>query len=202
MNIKKIRSKTGKTQKEFSEMLNIPVRTIQDWESKRRTPPEYVKELIEYKITKEMEKMKNNTIESLKNYITEEIKEKGLENNQIQIDFTDLFEEFEELKTAAEQLGYQVQEGEGLGVYWIYKEDDGKMRVFQEDVFKNEGGEDVRIAILIDEEEKEAYEAVWDEKNETWETDFSYDIIKVDSLDVAGTLDFTKAKKLGYKFIE
>lgn len=51
--IKAMRAETGMTQKEFGEYFNIPVRTIQDWEGNRRTPPEYVVELIEYKIRKE-----------------------------------------------------------------------------------------------------------------------------------------------------
>ena len=58
--IKELRAQTGMTQKEFGQMLNIPIRTIQDWEQNRRTPPEYVVELIEYKIKKE-EKIKKMT---------------------------------------------------------------------------------------------------------------------------------------------
>lgn len=62
MNIKELRISTSMTQKEFSEYLNIPVRTMQDWEQERRTPPAYVTELIEYKIKKEKkdEKRKDN----------------------------------------------------------------------------------------------------------------------------------------------
>lgn len=66
--------------------------------------------------------MNNNRIESLKSYINDEIKERGLENNQIEIDFTDLFDDITELKEASEQLGYEVEAGEGFGMYWIYKE--------------------------------------------------------------------------------
>ena len=58
MNIKELRETTGMTQKEFAEYFNIPVRTIQDWEGERRTPPQYVVELIEYKLEKENNKMK------------------------------------------------------------------------------------------------------------------------------------------------
>ena len=50
MTIKELRTKTGMTQKQFSEYLNIPNRTIEDWESERRKPPIYVIELIEDKI--------------------------------------------------------------------------------------------------------------------------------------------------------
>lgn len=60
--MREIRAKTGMTQKAFSEYLNIPVWTIQDWEGERRTPPDYVVELIEYKIIKEeLGMMKRNS---------------------------------------------------------------------------------------------------------------------------------------------
>lgn len=41
------------TQKEFTEKLGIPKRTIEDWESKRRHPPEYIINLIKFKIENE-----------------------------------------------------------------------------------------------------------------------------------------------------
>lgn len=45
--IKGIRSKLKMTQKELSEAcFDIPIRTIQDWESGRRTPPLYLIMLI------------------------------------------------------------------------------------------------------------------------------------------------------------
>lgn len=47
MQIKEIRNALGVTQKEFSRIYKIPVRTIQDWERGERTPPEYVVELLE-----------------------------------------------------------------------------------------------------------------------------------------------------------
>jgi DNA-binding transcriptional regulator YiaG len=53
MNIKELRTKSGMTQKQFSEYLNIPKRTIEEWEGQRRIPPIYVLELIEYKLKKE-----------------------------------------------------------------------------------------------------------------------------------------------------
>ena len=35
------------------EYFNIPKRTIEDWESERRNPPQYLVDLIEYKLKKE-----------------------------------------------------------------------------------------------------------------------------------------------------
>lgn len=58
MDIKELRQSTRMTQKEFAEYFNIPQRTIENWEGGKRTPPEYVVELMEYKIKKEREEMK------------------------------------------------------------------------------------------------------------------------------------------------
>lgn len=51
--LKEIRAITGLSQKAFGEWLNIPTRTIEEWEAGRRKPPEYVVELIEYKVRRE-----------------------------------------------------------------------------------------------------------------------------------------------------
>mgnify|MGYP004733555997 FL=1 len=48
--IKELREKTGMTRKEFSNHTGIPVRTLEDWEAGRRTPPEYVPRLIAYQL--------------------------------------------------------------------------------------------------------------------------------------------------------
>lgn len=53
MTIKEMRDKSGMTQKAFSEYLNIPKRTIENWENGRRKTLDYVIELIEYKLTHE-----------------------------------------------------------------------------------------------------------------------------------------------------
>ena len=53
MNIKDLRHKAGMTQKKFGEYLNIPKRTIENWDSGDRNPPIYLVELIKYKLEKE-----------------------------------------------------------------------------------------------------------------------------------------------------
>lgn len=52
--IKEVREITGLSQKSFAESLKIPVRTYEQWETGKRTPPEYVVDLIEYRVKKEM----------------------------------------------------------------------------------------------------------------------------------------------------
>ena len=48
--IKEIRQSTGLSQAKFCEVLNIPKRTLQDWEQGARKCPEYVVELIAYRV--------------------------------------------------------------------------------------------------------------------------------------------------------
>ena len=38
------------SRKQFSEHTGIPVRTLEDWEAGRRTPPEYIPRLIAYQL--------------------------------------------------------------------------------------------------------------------------------------------------------
>lgn len=48
--IRDLRENTGMSRKEFSEHTGIPVRTLEDWEAGRRTPPEYIPGLIAYQL--------------------------------------------------------------------------------------------------------------------------------------------------------
>lgn len=44
--IKEARLNANLTQENMAKKLDIPIRTIQDWEAGRRTPPIYVEKLI------------------------------------------------------------------------------------------------------------------------------------------------------------
>lgn len=56
MTIKELRSLTGLSQKVFSDKYEIPKRTIEDWESGKRTPPEYVISLLERAVKEDIKK--------------------------------------------------------------------------------------------------------------------------------------------------
>ena len=47
---REIRDMTGLSQAAFAAALNIPKRTIENWESGARKCPEYVTALIEYRV--------------------------------------------------------------------------------------------------------------------------------------------------------
>ena len=48
--IQAIRKSTGRSQAEFSKALNIPVRTLQKWETGERSCPDYVVQLIAFRV--------------------------------------------------------------------------------------------------------------------------------------------------------
>ena len=51
--IKEMRQRTGLTQEAFAQRLNIPKRTLQNWELGARECPPYIKNLIDYYLTHE-----------------------------------------------------------------------------------------------------------------------------------------------------
>lgn len=51
--IRQLRKKTGFTQLQFCGYFRIPHKTLQNWEGRIASPPEYLIDLIEYKLKKE-----------------------------------------------------------------------------------------------------------------------------------------------------
>lgn len=58
MTMQEIRALTGLNKKDFSEQYGIPYRTLQNWELGIAKAPDYLIDLIEYKVRNEMEKAK------------------------------------------------------------------------------------------------------------------------------------------------
>lgn len=54
MSIRELRLQLGDTQSEFAERYHIPFRTIQNWETGLRKPPEYMIELLEKRIKEDL----------------------------------------------------------------------------------------------------------------------------------------------------
>lgn len=55
MTIKSIRSLTVLSQSQFSEKYNIPLPTLRHWERGDRECPQYVIDLLEFKVKKDLE---------------------------------------------------------------------------------------------------------------------------------------------------
>ena len=62
MTIKEMLERTGWTQKRFSDYFGIPYRTVQHWTAGSRECPDYVRGLIQYKLSKEGIIMMNTKI--------------------------------------------------------------------------------------------------------------------------------------------
>lgn len=92
--IKAARIAAGLTQAEVYELLRIPLRTLQDWENERRTPPEWAELLIIEKLEQIKEKktmtyeVQVSTIESGWETVYEGTKEACLAEyqNQLEVD--------------------------------------------------------------------------------------------------------------------
>jgi putative transcriptional regulator len=52
----RIRKILGVSRSEFSRRYNIPLRTLEEWDAGRRTPPTYVIELLERVVTEDKNK--------------------------------------------------------------------------------------------------------------------------------------------------
>ena len=53
MTIKEMLNATGWTMRQFAEYFGIPYRTVQNWTAGSRECPDYVRSLIQYKLTAE-----------------------------------------------------------------------------------------------------------------------------------------------------
>lgn len=62
MNVLEMRKSLGDTQSEFAQRYNIPYRTIQNWESGLRKPPEYILELLQHKVQEDLVNKKTITL--------------------------------------------------------------------------------------------------------------------------------------------
>lgn len=53
MTCKELRQAAGMTQKAFAEYFGIPKRSVENWDAEIRQCPDYLLELMRYKLTKE-----------------------------------------------------------------------------------------------------------------------------------------------------
>lgn len=53
MTFRELREASGMNQREFGEYFGIPLRTVQNWHGEQRECPEYLLNLMRYKLEKE-----------------------------------------------------------------------------------------------------------------------------------------------------
>lgn len=59
MTIKEAREQAGLSRSEMSRQFEIPLRTLEEWDAGRRTPPPYVEKLIIEKLQRMSEEQRN-----------------------------------------------------------------------------------------------------------------------------------------------
>ncbi|MGM9640399.1 MAG: helix-turn-helix domain-containing protein [Faecousia sp.] len=62
MNLREMRTQLGDTQSEFALRYHIPFRTVQNWETGLRKPPEYIMDLLERRIKEDLVNRKTITL--------------------------------------------------------------------------------------------------------------------------------------------
>ncbi|MCF0110322.1 MAG: helix-turn-helix domain-containing protein [Erysipelotrichaceae bacterium] len=62
MNVREMRMRLGDTQSEFAARYGIPFRTIQNWESGLRKPPEYILSLLNSRVLSDLSNHKTTTL--------------------------------------------------------------------------------------------------------------------------------------------
>lgn len=62
MDIREMRTRLGDTQGEFAARYNIPFRTVQNWETGVRRPPEYILSLLESRIREDLVNRKTTAL--------------------------------------------------------------------------------------------------------------------------------------------
>lgn len=62
MDIREMRTQLGDTQSEFAARYNIPFRTVQNWETGLRRPPEYIINLLENRVREDLINRKATTL--------------------------------------------------------------------------------------------------------------------------------------------
>lgn len=90
-----LRESIGMNRKEFAEYLDIPYRTMQDWERDVRTMPSYVFSLIEYKVRTEFgmklpQELDSNTIGNVRRGLEDQVEQNdnnldGIINNVVNV---------------------------------------------------------------------------------------------------------------------
>lgn len=61
MTIREIRALTGLSQTKFCKKYGMPLQTLQKWEQGHRSPPDYLVELLEFKVGEDLKNGKQRT---------------------------------------------------------------------------------------------------------------------------------------------
>lgn len=107
MMIKEIRKLTNLTQPQFCSKYRIPLPTLRKWEQGKREPPEYVIELLEFKVKEDLNMYGEFTLRNFLNTLSHDIECTIVTNNYTEMAKTILKEEYIALDDVVEKWDFE-----------------------------------------------------------------------------------------------
>lgn len=115
MTIKEIRKLTGLTQKQFSEKYHITFSTIRNWEIGHRNCPDYVLELLEFKVKDDLNMYGQFTLRNFLTVLSHDIECEIVTNKYTQMAKMILKEEYIALDDVVEKWDFE----DGKLLVWV-----------------------------------------------------------------------------------
>lgn len=107
MTIREIRALTNLSQPQFCEKYRVPLPTLRKWEQGKREPPDYVIELLEFKVKSDLNMYREFTLRNFLNALSHDIECTIVTNKYTEMAKTILKEEYTSLDDVVEKWDFE-----------------------------------------------------------------------------------------------
>lgn len=115
MTVREIRALTGFSQVKFCQRYNIPLNTFVRWEQGKREPPDYVVELLEFKVKEDLNMYGEFTLRNFLTALSHDIECTIVANKYTEMAKTILKEEYIALDDVVEKWDFE----DGKLLVWV-----------------------------------------------------------------------------------
>lgn len=115
MTIRDVRKLTNLSQPQFCDRYNIPLPTLRKWEQGKREPPDYVVELLEFKVKGDLNMYGEFTLRNFLTALSHDIECEIVTNKYTEMAKTILKEEYIALDDAVEKWDFE----DGKLLVWV-----------------------------------------------------------------------------------
>lgn len=115
MTVKEIRTLINLSQPQFCDKYNIPLPTLRKWEQGKRKPPDYVLELLEFKVKDDLNMYGEFTLRNFLTALSHDIECEIVTNEYTQMAKTILKEEYIALDDVVEKWDFK----DGKLLVWV-----------------------------------------------------------------------------------
>lgn len=115
MTVREIRALTNLSQPQFCDKYNIPLPTLRKWEQSKREPPDYVLELLEFKVKGDLNMYGEFTLRNFLTALSHDIECTIVTNKYTEMAKTILKEKYIALDNVVEKLDF----GDGKLFVWV-----------------------------------------------------------------------------------